>query len=297
VNSSFVTFAVGNRRSLHRQANFAVISLLARSGPADDSTIFIVTDQPECYRWLVPHVTVIAVDAATLKDWRGPHDYFWRIKLKVMQRANEVSPGHLIYLDSDVVCRPGLAEFFSALDEGTPFMHKNEYALGLKGGGGRELCRQVAGRRFGKFSISADSRMWNAGVVALPAAVSRSWIADALECLDAMCAAGVRSNVTEQFSLSASLSRDGRLQAADPWFIHYWSNKLPWNGLVSAFLADVHLQQLPMADVCERFRNLPLDLPLERRRSRLERVVNSVRKRVTPRDHGMLGQLGRVLNE
>jgi hypothetical protein len=294
LSTTFVTFAIGDRRIVHCQANFAALSILAHSEAAA-SRIVIVTDRPEHYRWLGDRISVIPVDDGTITEWRRPHGYFWRVKLRVMQVANERAPGNLVYLDADVVCRRPLPDFFAALDAGVPFMHKPEYALGSKGGNGRELWRQTSSRRFGPFTVEADNRMWNAGLVALPAAISRAWLADALECLDAMCGAGVDSAFIEQFSLSRSLDRDGRLRPAEGWFIHYWGNKTAWNALLARFLADAQTQQLSFDEACERFRALPLDLPVIDARSRGERLMLSLRKRLFPRDARVASRIAQEL--
>lgn len=295
MKNSFVTFAIGDAQFVHRQANFAALSILAQATGCEAPAIFVVTDRPDYYRWLHECLTVIEVGPATLNEWRAPHGYFWRIKLKVMQRVNDLSPGNLVYLDSDVACAASLGDFFNALDAGAAFMHVPEYSIGSKNGKGRDLWRQAANRSFGPFTVQAHNRMWNAGVVALPAAVSSQWLADALACLDAMGEAKIDSPFLEQFSLSISLDRNGDLRPADRWFIHYWGNKPPWNALIARFLVDVQLQQLPIADVCARLRQLRLDIPPIVRRNRVERFINSVMKRISPRSDSVLAQLSREL--
>jgi hypothetical protein len=280
---------------VHRQANFAALSVLAQATGREAPAMFVVTDRPEYYRWLREHLTVIEVGPETLDEWRAPHGYFWRIKLKVMQRVNDLSHGNLVYLDSDVACSASLGDFFDALDAGAAFMHVPEYSIGSRNGKGRALWRQTANRGFGPFTVQARNRMWNAGLVALPAAVSRQWLADALACLDAMGEAKIASPFLEQFSLSMSLDRHGDLRPADRWFIHYWGNKPPWNALIARFLADVHLRQVPVADACASLRLLPLDIPPIVRRNRLERLINSVTKRISPRSESVLAQVSREL--
>ncbi len=280
MTTNFVTFDIGNRQSVHRQVNFAAISILAQAAGDDRPGIFIVTDQPQYYRWIRQHVRIVEIDAPTLTAWRAPHGYFWRIKIRAIQHVARLAPGNLVYLDGDVACNAGLADFCAALDAGKAFMHRLEYELGSRGGSGRELRLQAVGRTFGRFPVTAQSRMWNAGIAALPAERAESWLADALECLDALCAAGVESAFLEQFSLSQSLDRDRQLQAAEPWFIHYWGNKESWNARVACFLADVQLRQLSIDEACESFRALPSDLPANNPRSRAERIRRSLRKRL-----------------
>jgi len=291
MNNNFVTFAIGDRRSVHRQANFAALSILARSPEGTPPSIHIVTDEPGQYRWLEGRVTVVPVDNATLVEWTGPHKFFWRIKLRAMQHVIAQSPGNLIYVDSDVVCRAALQPLFDALDAGASFMHKLEYSLHAKGGRAGKLWKTGSGKRFGRFEIDEGSRMWNAGVVALPGNLAGSRLTDALECTDAMSAAGLGGLLLEQFSLSLSLDRNADLRAAEPWFVHYWGNKTAWNALIAGFLSDALVRQVSVEEVCAQLCQLELTLPEVIRRTRFERLNNSVRKALFPRDERVVTQL------
>jgi hypothetical protein len=291
MRNNFVTFAIGDRRSVHRQANFAALSILARSPAAGSPAIHIVTDKPSHYCWLDNHVTIVPVDSGTLAEWTRPHGFFWRIKLRAMQHVNEMSPGNLIYVDSDVVCRAPLESLFESLAAGAAFMHEPEYFLHIKGGRARKLWRRGRGRQFGPFEINERSRMWNAGVVALPGGIAGARVADALACTDAMSAAGLGGLLLEQLSLSLSLDRDGDLRAAAPWFVHYWGNKTAWNALIARFLSDALVMHMPVAEVCEQIRGLDLTLPPIIRRGRLERLGNSARKTIFRRDDSIVAQL------
>jgi hypothetical protein len=291
MNNNFVTFAIGERRSVHRQANFAVLSILARSPEAAPPAIHIVTDDPSHYRWLERHVTIVPVDSRILAEWTGPHRFFWRIKLCAMQHVMASSAGNLIYVDSDIVCRTALRSLFEALEAGAAFMHKLEYSLHAKGGRAGKLWKKGGGKRFGRFEIDEGSRMWNAGVVALPGNLAGPRVADALECTDAMSAAGIGGLLIEQFSLSQSLDRNGDLRAAEPWFIHYWGNKTPWNALIAGFLSDALVRGMSVEEICAQLRELELTLPEAIPRTRLERFNNSVRKVLFPRDERVVSQL------
>ncbi len=291
MNNNFVTFAIGDRRSVHRQANFAALSILARSPEGRPPSIHIVTDEPGHYRWLERRVTIVPVGSATLTEWIGPHKFFWRIKLCAMQYVIVQSPGNLIYVDSDVVCRAPLQPLFDALAAGATFMHKLEYSLHAKGGRAGKLWKKGRGKQFGRFEIDERSRMWNAGVVALPGELAQSRVTDALECTDAMSAAGIGGLLLEQCSLSLSLDRNADLLAAEPWFIHYWGNKTAWNALIAGFLSDALVRHVSIEDVCAQLRELELALPEVIRRTRFERFNNSVRKALFARDERVVTQL------
>ncbi len=281
---NFMMFTVGNAEFIHRQANFAALSILANTVPEDRATITIITDRPDWYAWLGDRISVLPIDHKTLTEWRGVHDHFFRIKIKAMQLMVERLPGDLIYLDSDVACDGPLNDFLEQLARGQCFMDERVYLLSGRGGSARETWVKARGNTYGKFTITEDSAMWCAGVVALPAERSTEYLADALECMDQMCAGKLHKNHLEQLALSLSLSRGGDLKPTTQWLKHYWGNKDPWNALIAAFLGNVGVKALSVEQACQAFREMKLDVPRILRRSRLERFAVSVGKRVKVRD-------------
>ena len=295
MSRSFVTFTVGDRAGVHRQANFAALSLLANADWDPSDSIVIVTDQPEWYRWLEGRVTTVHVDEATLEDWKGPAKHFFRIKIKAIQHALGRRPGDMIYIDADIVCHQNLRGLFDVLSRGGCLMHEYEYQLSTKGGNAGEIWAKARGGRFGNLTLDTDVAMWNAGVVAIPEAAAERLLSEALECMDAMSASGLTSSHLEQLSLSMALAREGELRPASEWLLHYWGNKAPWNALIAAFLARVALQQLTPDEACAAFKEIDLSLPLRIPRGKGERFMNSLRKRLFPRDHEVAAAVERNL--
>jgi len=296
MSRSFVMFTVGDRAGVHRQANFAALSLLANPDWAKGDSIVIITDQPDWYRWLEDRVTTVRVDDAILDDWKGPAKHFFRIKIRAMQQALELRPGDLIYIDADIVCHRPLSGLFDVLRDGGCLMHEFEYLLSTKGGNAGGIWAQARGKRFGSLTLDSDVAMWNAGVVAMPGAVAERLLTEALECMDAMSASGLTSSHLEQLSLSMALAREGELRPASEWLLHYWGNKAPWNALIAAFLARVVMQQMTFEEACAAFREVDLSLPLRIPRSKGERFMNSLRKRFFPRDHEVAAAVERNLS-
>ncbi len=282
--SNFMMFTVGDTEFIHRQANFAALSILANTAPEDGATVTIITDKPEWYAWLGDRISVMLIDHKTLTKWKGVHDHFFRIKIKAMQLMAEKLPGDLIYLDCDVACDRPLNEFLEQLGRGQCFMDERVYLLSGKGGSARKTWVKARGNTYGKFTINEDSAMWCAGVVALPAERSTEYLADALECMDEMCAAKLHKPHLEQLALSLSLQRGGDLKPTTEWLKHYWGNKSPWNALIAAFLGNVGVKGLSVEQACQALREMRLEVPRGIRRSRLEKLTASIAKRVKVRD-------------
>lgn len=270
----------GAHAPYHLQAHFSILSFLRhRSALAG---ITVVTDAPEHYARLRSHVRVQAVSAADLREWKGEHDFFWRIKLKALEGLATAHPGSpLVYLDSDTFLIGPLEPLGSPLAAGRSLMHEREGALSeLASRTEKRMWRQVRGREFGGVRMHERHAMWNAGVVAIPGAHAREIVAHALAICDALCAAGVTPRLIEQFALSVALAEAGPLEAASGAIGHYWSNKDAWSARLAEFLAEsLMLQRSVEADIAALgsfdFRALPVRRRVGRTQRRLESFVRA----------------------
>ena len=113
--------------------------------------------------------------------------------------------------------------------------------------------------------------MWNSGVVGVSAG-DRALVDQALELYETMGAAGVRHFATEQLVESLVLGRTGRLHAAEPWFAHYWGNRPGYDAEIARRLADAFIEGLSVKEAAARYRERPIDLPVELRRTRTEKL-------------------------
>jgi lipopolysaccharide biosynthesis glycosyltransferase len=303
MQNNFVLMVFGENALYHRQAGFAILSLIANLDDADATSITMYTDNPAWYKWLGDRVTVIETQPELIKDWRGPHDHFYRIKIKVMQDVATRMPGNVIFVDCDVVCSGNLSSFFSMLEKGAFFMDEMSYKLGEKGGRSKKLLRKANGNTYGKFTVTKQSPMWNAGIIAVPEALCQERLADALESMDAMCAGGLIRDNLEQFALGLSLDREAKLQSSENWFIHYWGwgSKTPWNALISAVFSEIYLRGFSVDDACALFRDIDITKVKPIKQTKLEKTYNSICKRLgfrkwfNTREHQALHMTNEIL--
>ena len=263
----------------HFQAVFSMLTFLRQ---ADALTgITIVTDAPQFYQRLAGHVTVLPVDEATLRAWRGEFDFFWRIKIKALEYVARQHPGQaLLYLDSDTFLHGSLAQLGAALAGGHAFMHEREGTLAAaRAKTEQRMWQQTQGKRFGGVLLHERHAMWNAGVVGIPAGRAEAAIALALAVCDDLSRQQVTPRLIEQFALSVALAETGPLQAARPYIGHYWSTKDEWNEHIAAFLLASHLQERPVAEELAAldgfdFRAAPVKKMLKNTRWRLHHLVD-----------------------
>ena len=104
---NIVYFVLGPSTVIHQQVGFSIRTMLAQA--TDDDSIYVVTDTPTIYTGL-PKVTTISISQENIKAWRGKHDFFWRVKIKVLQQIAQMSPDKaMMYLDGDTYLYGSLA--------------------------------------------------------------------------------------------------------------------------------------------------------------------------------------------
>ncbi len=269
----------------HVQAAFSILTFLRPEQRTAVSSITVMTDQPAWYAHLADVVTIYPLTPAQLTDWRGPHDFFWRIKICGLQALAAQHPGEaLLYLDTDTLLFGDAHELARTLQQGAPLMHQDEGALtAARSKTERLMTRQMAGKTFAGFHLAGHEHQWNAGVVAVPGALAAPTLARALALCDALCDADVTRRLIEQFSLSVALATAAeqaqtKLTAADFAIGHYWSTKALWQPKISAFLLESRLknrsrtQELAALDALD-MRDTPIGHHVPNTRQRLEKLA------------------------
>lgn len=197
--------------------------LLCKKG-APDSQIHLYTDDGGVGRnW---HIIQHILTPEQLAQWQGPKGFFWRIKMHVLADICALYPNDpILYLDADTLALdlPGLQAQLS-----TPMMHLNEGALGsLNTKTERRTLRELDQKTFQGITTTAQSTMFNAGVIALPPG-HRGAIEHAIALCDSYLETSAPVRLLEQLAFSLALNKDQLLQEAQPFIAHYWSTKDWW---------------------------------------------------------------------
>lgn len=265
----YVTLSYGDAPGVYRQSVMLLVSLVAHA--PEPYEIVVATDRPERYAWFGTRIEIEYVDPSLLAAWKGPDPFSMRQKLALLGAAWP-ERGHIVLLDADVLARSPLASFVAELAAGRLFMHKREYQFGrTRRAGNRRLWHSVRGRTFGAWDVAKTDAMWNSGVIGLGAA-DRALIDETLQLYDAMGKAGVRHFATEQLVEGVVLGRTGRLRPAEPWFVHYWGNRPAYDAEIARRLSDAFLDGLSVKEAAARYRERPIELPVEVRRTRTEKL-------------------------
>ncbi len=253
ISMYLVYFITGDIISYHTQCYFSILSFLSRGGI---DGISVYTDAPEMYKWFGDQVQVEYLTKDKVRDWRGPQDFIYRVKIKTMEDFCLKHPGQaFIYLDTDTFLYAPSAQLFEGLSAGKGFMHKREGDLAaMKHTAGR-VWRQIKGKTFGEFTFNTTADMWNAGLIALPAERQLECVRLGLALSDALCAAGIVTQITEQFSMTRAVDYIYGLSPADTMVGHYWGNKSGWKTLIDDVFLQAYMHKESMDTLIERLRH------------------------------------------
>ena len=279
----YVTLAYGNAPGVYRQSLMLLLSLVAHA--PEPYELVVATDRPECYVWFGTRVEIEYLDFARLTAWKGASPFSMRQKLELARAATPtpesglslVPPAATVLLDADVLAVKPLTAFVDRLHAGALFMHKHEYVLSeSRRAGNRKLWTTL--RRSRQFKFRRDDAMWNSGVLAVPTA-DRPLLDQAIDLYDRLGVEGLRHFATEQLVEGVIFGRTGRLRPAKEWFVHYWGNKPGYDAAIARRLADAFIEGLTVKEAASRYRELPIDLPAEIRRTRVEKLATWIQSR------------------
>src|SRR5690606_14272715 len=146
----------------------------------------------------------LPIDEQRLQEWKGPHGFFWRIKIQAIGTLiDRYGAEPVMYVDSDTFLTGDYRGLLREVEDGRAVMHEDEGPLSaMRQKTTSRMWNQIRGRTYAGIGIAESARTWNAGVVAVPARENARAIRMALEICDEMCAAGVIPRLVEQFALS-----------------------------------------------------------------------------------------------
>jgi len=253
MNLLYLTF--GKIPTIHLQTAFSAYSFLAQKEAVD--TVNIITDNIGFYQHLQPHVNIIEVTPDELTVWKGEHQFFWRIKIKAIEKACQLYPGEsVLYLDTDTYLFGDAAKVNEQLRRGKAFMHEDEGALSAKTTKTQKnMWRQITGKTFGNLLMQPTDHMWNAGVVGTPNTQNGADCRLALAICDEMCRQGVTRYFIEQYSLSIALENIYGLVEAKTSIAHYWSTKEIWTGRIHDFFIEAYFAGWSCETILNKMQN------------------------------------------
>jgi len=228
-------------------------------------------------------VQVVNLPQEKIAEWKGEHDYSYRLKIKVIEEMVHRHPDvPLLFLDCDTFLYHDVVGLKRALTQGKAILHVQEGKLSeLKSKTEKRMWSRAAGLQIGSIQINQDHAMWNSGVIGLPATKNKEAVSLALQICDTLCRHNVPMRLIEQFSVSVALQESYTLAPAYEVIGHYWGNKEQWNKEISGFFLESYLKNSSVEEDLVRIRHFNFDkLAMVRRvkktRQRLERLIGTM---------------------
>lgn len=264
----------GTKAAYHRQACLSILSLLKQT--TEDDKILMLTDAPEYYRFFAETIDVHVIQPLTLQEWKGVHNFFWRVKIQGVSYAHAQYPEKdILYLDTDTFLFGSLNELQQLISSGKNVMHLKEGLLcKLHTKTIKTMWRQLNGKTYQNCLIDKHTSMWNAGAIGFSAAKANTYLVDILAICDQMLADKVRPKLIEQFAFSLRLQQQNLLHPVDHILGHYWGTKAQWNTAIQEFLSTAFMQGQELEDIIGTLdANYWLQLPIYEKRSSLAKKL------------------------
>jgi hypothetical protein len=261
------------------QALYACYSALAYKGSLELS-IHVYSDRAHDFAPLRKHVDIKQVTEGTIRRWRGPSDYPYRMKIAALEDLGQQFPDHkLLFDDSDTFFVSNLSGVFERIGEHDSVLHVREYPVRTHATG--QLVRfrkQMAKRSFRGGAVDLDADMWNSGAIGLH---PRNFylLKTMLAFIDAI-APHYKKQLLEQYAVSYYLQKNTAVHPCDDALFHYWQQKREYQRVIEAKLSQWKGMELQVA--LEELRKERIVLPpFVRRHGWVRRMRDKVQQFVT----------------
>ncbi|WP_299887779.1 hypothetical protein [uncultured Lacinutrix sp.] len=261
----------------YQQALFSMFTFLSQM--KEEDKIIVLTDHPDYFNIIKDRIIISKLNESTLTEWKGDHQFFWRIKIKALQLiAKQWNDKPFLYLDADTFLFEDFNSIKTKLSQGYNLMHLNEGKLSeLQSKTEKLMWHQLKNTSHGSINIDSNTCMWNAGAIAV--SNDRVEVLQlALDICDSMCMQQVTPRLIEQLAFSIALQTNNKLEAIDNCVGHYWGNKKQWNEKISEFFSYNLMTSLSINEQIKKtttikFNAIPVIIKVPNTRLRLIKKV------------------------
>lgn len=261
-----VYMAFGDDKYL-KQTNYSLLTLLHfldGDDRSDNIKVLLYTDSPARFP-VHPRIELRKLDKEEIRSMKGKYNYVHRVKLAVLDEVVRRVDGPVIYVDCDTKWIRSPEDAFARLEAGSSmcFMHVYESDLSSDCFSSYldalvrhpEICNA--------FGIAPPWRIWNAGVVGIPAG-HVNFFSETIDLTDQLFGTVENGNWIEQLAVSVMASRDFRIEPFAPYLQHFWQDTCILEPVVESALqgccGDIvqdarHCAEYPFEEVLKKKRN------------------------------------------
>lgn len=268
----------GDTLRYHIEANLSIRTFQRQTDESD--RICVLTNRQEYYRRA--RVDIIPLTDELMKEWSGPHQYKFRVKIKAVEYVTQQFPKEdLLFVDCDTFLFGKLDDIKASLTQGKGLMHKNEGHPSKMRGPAFQMWSTMKGCQVKNIVIGMQHDLWNSGVIGIPAAKVDMVVSDWLSLCDEMLRQGVKAFNMEEYALSIALAEHASLEATDNNVGHYWGNKEEWEQLVCEMMCRAYMQDLTPEEETtlldmDRMRKTPVYVNRSSRYVQLRRLADKL---------------------
>ncbi len=231
MNNYLIYLSFGNE-DYHKETLFSLLSFYKFHSENNQIKILIYTDTPHFFeKILPPNVLYRILDSQQIQNWKGPLNYTYRLKTKVLQEVCANFNGNFLFVDTDTVFLRNSTFLFKEIEAGELLLDANEGKLAdNKGGIARKTKRFL--KKQAAFSIPSDKNticltdqfvVWNSGTIGFTNAIQKTLLS-VEELIDLLY---VKSKIfiVEQIALSYYFQKIKEPIETKNYIHHYWDFK------------------------------------------------------------------------
>ena len=231
MNNYLIYLSFGND-DYHRETLFSVLSFYKFHSEEAQVTIIIYTDKSSFFKEILPRtVQYRMINSQQINDWKGPLNYIYRIKTKVLQEVCANYKGNFLFVDTDTVFLKNSISLYKEIEAGELLLDANEGKLiDNKGGIAKKTKRFL--KKQTTFSILSDENkitltdqfvVWNSGTIGFTTAIQKTLLS-VEELMDLLY---VKSKIfiVEQIALSYYFQKIKQPKETKSFIHHYWDFK------------------------------------------------------------------------
>lgn len=276
-------FTCGEKERNHFQCILSIFSIMQWKKEGLRFTVF--TDKPEFYNIIRDKIEIVHLTPELMKEWRGSHDFIWRLKIMSVAAIAEKYPDdHLLYLDSDTFSAESIEKIIDLLNSGHTIMHMNEGKLAeIKTKTFRYMLEDLNFKKVMGVEINRDTVMYNAGVIGIPKD-RLELTARVVKMCDELLDFNIRrNNILEQLSFSIVLSVNQNIRMAKGMITHYWADKAEWDAKMEKYFSKIAIlnpapeQRINLLEEYE-FASMPWRIKRKSIKKRLFNLINKIIK-------------------
>ncbi len=231
MNNYLIYLSFGNDH-YHRETLFSLLSFYKFHSEKDPIIILIYTDTPLFFKEILPAtVQYRIINTQQINEWKGPLNYIYRLKTKVLQEVSANYKGNFLFVDTDTVFLKNSTSLFKDIEAGELLLDANEGKLIDNSGGIAKKTKRFLKKQT-TFSIPSDENtitltdqfvVWNSGTIGFTNANQKTLLS-VEELMDLLY---IKSKIfiVEQIALSYYFQKIKEPKETKNFIYHYWDFK------------------------------------------------------------------------